>query len=437
MAILDFIINIIDVFKENPIIGTGLIAMLIAYWWFFMKTPYISTPPSHKNLKHYFNKLDKDFNAWKRRFVIDRQMNLEKMPIYAEEVQFYIPLLGEEVDENKSLRKGDVEELRQQLKANQEFSMILSGQAGIGKTTSLRYLVYQDRKSYQPESPIPVYLELKNAPDNMSLLEWIVSKFKVGTLAKVPNLTEKVEQWLEQGLINLYLDGWNEISPELEAKLFKDVEQFIHNYDKVFIIISIREAKIIFNNVAVFALQNMDKQQVDNFIDRNTDNDTEYALRKHIKDYIEAQPRFLEFIQIPLYALMLIQIVRKENIIPENQAKVIEKFITALLLRDSQKGPSIEKKLDFDMKDFKLLLAYFAYDCVFEKGQQNTGLSLNYIQEIFKKYEPNISVSKTRKLLQFALDLGIMVLSKPEAKYSFTHQEYQTYFASLILNQAN
>jgi len=428
MKILDFVISIIETLGFTI---WGFIIMLLfgVYWFFFKKPPFIYNLPSEKNLKGYFKSLDKDFQAWKKRFVIDTKINLEQMPIYAEEVRFYIPLLGEQLDD---LRKGDVETLRQQLKDNQEFSMILTGQAGIGKTTSLRYLVYQDRKSYQPGSPIPVYLELKNAPDNLSLLDWIVSQLKVGTLAKVPNLSELVEKWLQEGLINLYLDGWNEINPELEANLFQQVENFINKYDKVFIMISIRQAKAIFANVAVFALQNLNQDQVHQFIDHNTDENTEIELRNIIVDHIKEQPRFLEFIQVPLYALMLIQLVRKDQAIPDNEAKVIKKFISALLERDRQKGLLFERKLGLEMEDFKLLLASLAYDCVFNKGQQNTGLSFDYIQNIFKQYEPKMnSSSATRKLLKFALELGIMVLSQPEGKYSFTHQEYQTYFASL------
>jgi len=52
----------------------------VVYWFFFKKPPFIYNPPSDKNLKDYFKSLDKDFQAWKKRFVIDTKINLEQMP---------------------------------------------------------------------------------------------------------------------------------------------------------------------------------------------------------------------------------------------------------------------------------------------------------------------------------------------------------------------
>jgi hypothetical protein len=421
------------------IIVLGL--LLLVYWFFYVKPPMISDPPSNKDLKAYFRQLDKDFRAWKKRFVIDKKFKWNQMPIYAQEVNFYIPLLTQEVEEeevlpdenNPSLRRGEVDILRQELKDNGEYAMLLTGQAGIGKTTSLRYLVYKDYRSYQPSLAIPVYLELKNASENQKLFDWIVSQLRIGRLARVAHLEELVEKWLEKGYIYLFLDGWNEISPAtLEDKLIKEVEQFAQKYEQVFIIISVRDERQIFPHVPVFSLQNMDPAQVKKFIYNNTEASTEKELRQKIFERIEKQPRFLQFIQIPLYALMLIQIMRKRQEFPNSETEVIKNFIEALLKRDEQKGKLTERKLGINLETFKLLLAYLAYVCVFEKKQQNTALSVIEIQAILIRYEPNLaSLDITIRLLQTALELGIIVLSKPEEKYSFVHQEYQSYFAGL------
>ncbi len=121
--------------------------------------------------------------------------------------------------------------------ANQEWQMVLTGKAGIGKTTSLRYLVYEDQHAYQPGQPIPVYLELRYAKPNAALKAWIVEQLRVGRLGSATNLPELVELWLTEGWISLFVDGWNELAAELNEAMFQDMSQFMQAYPKVFITI--------------------------------------------------------------------------------------------------------------------------------------------------------------------------------------------------------
>jgi predicted NACHT family NTPase len=400
-------------------------------WYFRVKPPTLSNPPSHRDLQDYFAHLETDFIEWTKRFVIDKQQRQwGTIPSYAKEMRFYTALSIQELEEEneENLRKGKIESLQQQLKDNQEYAMILTGQAGLGKTTSLRYLVSQDVRDYQPGAPIPIYLELKNASPNQSLFDWIVSQLRVGRLARVPQLPTLVEQWLEKGYLGLFLDGWNEIAPELEEQLFREVEKLALKYRQVFMMITIRETKPLFEQVPVFVLQDMSKEQVNEFIENNTDRQTETQLRQTIRQRIDAQPRFLEFIRIPLYALMLIQILRSKQEIPNNHIKVAEIFINRPLERDKLKWQATEKKLGMQLKTF----AYLAYISVFDKAQQNTCLSAAEIRDILKEYQPSMaSLDMTYQWLKIAVELGIMVCSQPEEKYSFTHQEYQDYFAGL------
>ena len=121
-----------------------------------------------------------------------------------------------------------------------------------------------------------------------------------------------VELWLKAGWISLFVDGWNELAAELNETMFQDMQQFMQAYPKVFITITIRKAQPIFPNVPVFILQNMNKAQVTEFVTKNTDK-SEKTLRQLIFNQIEAQSRFLDRITVPLYALMLVQVVRKEK----------------------------------------------------------------------------------------------------------------------------
>jgi len=400
--------------------------LILVGWWIFFKHPQISNPPKIKDLKGYFAKLDQGFAKWKKLFVIDRVNNDDPMPMYAEEIQWYVDL---ELAEQEKLRKGLVMDLRKQLIANQEWQMVLTGTAGIGKTTSLRYLVHQDQHAYQPGQPIPVYLELRYAKAKLTLKAWIVEQLQVGRrLGSATNLPALVESWLKNGWISLFVDGWNELATELNETMFQDMQQFMQAYPKVFITITIRKAQPIFPNVPVFILQNMNKAQVTEFVTKNTDN-SEKTLRQLIFNQIEAQSRFLDFITVPLYALMLVQVVRKEHTIPKRRTTIIETFINRLLEREEQKtGLKCQRQLGMSLDTFRLLLSYYAYISVFIKELQNTSLSIFEIQTVLQQREANLTLDQTRNFLELASELGLMVSDKDA--YSFVHQEYLDYFAA-------
>jgi len=165
--------------KEVGIVIGILAGILLIVWWVFIKPPKISYPPTIKDLHDYFAKIDRNFAEWKKLFVIDK-INNDFISIYAEEVNWYVSL---QLVEQKKLREGFVMELREKLIADGEWQMVLTGQAGIGKTTSLRYLQYQDRQNYQPQKPIPVYLDLGYAEEGQSIKAWIVKELQVGRLA--------------------------------------------------------------------------------------------------------------------------------------------------------------------------------------------------------------------------------------------------------------
>jgi len=321
-------------------------------------------------------------------------------------------------------------ELREKLIADGEWQMVLTGQAGIGKTTSLRYLQYQDRQNYQPQKPIPVYLDLGSAREGQSIKAWIVKELQVGRLALAKNLEKSIDLWLENGLINLYVDGWNELAIELKDALFKDMQQFMRDYPKVFIAITIRETDSIFHNVPVFILQNMSKEQVIEFVNKNT-NDSEKTLRQLLRQQI-AIARFLEFITVPLHALMWVQIVRKDSqTILKSGTDIIDAFIERLFVREKEKHGSdfIAKKLGMKLETFSNLLSIYAFYCLHEKKSQNSALSSIAVQKVFKKLKNQMPLPQIRQLLDFAVELGLMVKDE-EDFFKFTHQNYLDYFAA-------
>lgn len=406
----------------------GLVLLLIYIIWqsYFKK---IDLNPRENELKDYFSYLEKDFNAWKKRFILDnRVMQGDYIPTYAKEVEWFIDLNSNEIENDEPISKS-VEEWRQELLQNNAHLMMISGKTGIGKTTCLRYLTYKDLKTFQQDKKIPIYIELKNIQSGQTLKTLMLEKLKHGKLATAVNIKEVFEHWLEKWVIHLYLDGWNELARDLQETIKQEVQSLTDQYKNTFIMISIREVKAIFPRLRGFILQNMTHQQVLAFVKRNSDRE-EVELRDLIFEQIYKRERFLEFITIPLYALMLIQLVRVDKKIPKSHTEMIHLFISKLLEREKQiLGFNIEKIIGINLETFRHLLAYLAYTCLVEYNEQNAGIGSGRIHQIFQKKQSTLTLEQSNHILKEAIELGLMINS--EDIYSFTHQEYQTYFAQM------
>jgi len=410
------------------LIVLSLVGFLIyRNWQRYFKQANFETTES--DLKAYFIVLEKDFNAWKKRFILDSRItHADYMPAYAQEVEWFIDLNSKELENDQPISK-TIEEWRAELLENKSYLMMISGKAGIGKTTCLRYLVYQDKKAFQQLKKVPIYIELKNIQTGQTLKSLMLEKLKHGKLATALNLNEVFEHWLTEGVIRLYLDGWNELARDLQNNIKQELNDFINQYPEVFIMISIREVTPIFNCLRAFVLQNMDRSQVIAFIERNSDRQ-ETDLRNLIFERIYRQERFLEFITVPLYALMLIQLVRVDKKIPKSHSEMIHLFISKLLKREQQvMGSTIEQNIGINLDTFRHLLGYLAYVCSFENQEQNIGIARGKIHTIFCKKQPTLTDQQLGYILKEAVELGLLI--NDQEIYSFTHQEYQTHFAQM------
>lgn len=150
-------------------------------------------------INDYLKVLVEEFKDRMKRFIHLRgEENLELIGGIA------IEQANEEDFDNGRLRKGTVDNLRKHLVP--ERRMILWGEAGIGKSTTLEYLAYTDAQARikDKEACIPILFLLGLMLDgNYSIKQYICDKLKVDM--------EECDKLLSAGKINLFLDGLNEI----------------------------------------------------------------------------------------------------------------------------------------------------------------------------------------------------------------------------------
>jgi len=330
---------------------------------------------------------------------------------------FVVENIADQSDERVE-RKGTVNDLRKT--KIPERRMIIWGDAGMGKSTTLEFMAYidADEKLRIPNSKLPVYIPLGLLTDkSISLKQSIFSKIGVES-----ELGEKI---LTEGRINLFLDAVNEIPRDEHNQLKtirqKEIHNLITDYKKTFIIISNRpQDENIFKGLPVFQLQKMDKDQIELFISKNSEGNS--AIANKILTEIKKDQRLEKIIKTPLMLSRLIEIVKLKGEIPKSEGEIIDRFIFSLYQREKEE----KKDGNFDTKKIHRLLRFLGYESL-EKKDTNSGMNedeiLNYFVECKKKYGFQMD---TIYVLDIATQLGI--LEKRDDMYTFAHQAYQDYF---------
>lgn len=371
------------------------------------------------DLTDYLQKQTQLFKIWQSRFV-----HIEGKKDFAE-VELYLKEQVEDDDENKEIkepRNGTIDYLRKKIAEKQ---MVILGEVGMGKSTTLQYLHFKDAQiALQNKNVlIPIYFELKNLTDKDDILQKIIDR-----IGKDKDFTLDM---LKKGRFSICLDGLNEIEKNIKVKVFTQLKNLLSDFPNNFYLITSRpqgyqrEFDNLLQNqkIPVFVLQKMQDKQITEFLNKNG---------KDVKDYIEteikANDRLKKIVQTPLMLIMLITVVQKEGKIPSEKGKIIRAFMFSLYDREQK------QIIDFDKDIFHLLLCYLAFQTRDLTGS-NSGLDRDeWILPILEKRKKDLGL--TNNLLDFlrkAMDLNILV--NDGNQYSFTHELYQEYYAAEFLMQ--
>lgn len=326
----------------------------------------------------------------------------------------------DETDITAEIRSGTIDDLRKH--KIPERRMIIWGNAGAGKSTTLEYLVYIDAKAYKndPENnPIPVFVPLRLlTEESTTIMHYIQKKTRLEE--------SKVEELLQSGKINLFMDGINEIPDNqyhtLKKKHLTEIQYIVNTYKKSFIIFTNRpEEQMAIKTIPVFNLLEMNIEQIEKFVKCNTSNSKTVNT---ILTEIHKNERMQKVVRTPLMMSRLIDIVDATGKIPESEGKIIAEFLNNLLRREIYEKNDI--LIDIDKANY--LLMRIAFEGMINT-QTNSGMKMNtvvnYMNQCMK--ENNFQVDPFYYLNVFC-QLGI--LTQSDNQYVFYHQIYQDYYCS-------
>ncbi len=324
-------------------------------------------------------------------------------------------------NDNGTLRKGTVDNLRKT--AIPERRMIIWGEAGIGKSTTLEYLAYSDAQARLKDKStnIPILFLLGIMLDgNYSIKQYICDKLKVDM--------QECDKLLSAGKINLFLDGLNEIPTggivsNLKTIRMREIRQLMMNYPKTFIIITNRPQDIRdFDNIPVFNLQKLNDDEIKLFLEKNV---TQTFVKKNIMGALTSDKNFRKIIRTPLILSRLVATVQYTNVVPKSEGAIIGQFLKCLFERE--KNEKLDERLDIQKMTY--LLRVIAFESL-ENKEANAGMT---------EYELIGYCSKCMTSYKFEYDalyaIGMMVqlgiLERRENVYVFAHQSYQDYYYGL------
>ncbi|WP_297959163.1 NACHT domain-containing NTPase [uncultured Ruminococcus sp.] len=323
-------------------------------------------------------------------------------------------------DISTEIRSGTIDDLRKH--KIPEKRMIIWGNAGAGKSTTLEYLVYLDANAYKqaPENnPIPVFIPLRLlTEENSTIMHYIQKK----TCLK----ENKIEELLQSGKISLFMDGINEIPDNqnhtLKKKRLTEIQYIINTYKNSFIIFTNRpDAQSAIKSIPVFNLLEMNIDQIDRFVRCNTSNPVTIDI---ILAEVHKNERMQKVVQTPLMMSRLIEIVEATGKIPDSEGKIIAEFLNNLLRREVYEKNDI--LIDIDKANY--LLMRIAFEGM-NSTQTNSGMKMitviDYMNQCMN--ENHFQVDPFYYLNIFC-QLGI--LTQSDNQYVFYHQIYQDYYCS-------
>ncbi len=384
-------------------------------------------------INSYLNFVKLEYERWQDRFIHLKGQYIESI-VYGTLVEF-----GEK--QNVEIREGIIDNIRKEVR---ERKIIVVGDAGMGKTTTLQFLASKDAEyllnnfeNLDDFYTLPIFIELNMLfTENVHVENLVFEKLCAGLKIVAEDnikrslLSQYFESLSKKGFITIFFDGLNEI-PEIFVQSKRDeVRNFVQKYNKnSYVITSRREDyRGNFSNIPMFALKEMDIEQIKLFLDKNAKNED---TRKKILEAIENKDVVFNFLQVPYLLMVLIRIVDDKKEIPKNKFDIFKEYVKSLY--EIEKG----KNHNFPNDKIHLVLVKLATRIVEKLGNAaNPTLSDEQICRIFSETSRDLGFQNldSQRTLTTVNELRILI-KRGDRKYAFTHQFLLEYFAAEGVNE--
>ena len=326
-------------------------------------------------------------------------------------------------EENDKTQEFEVLEL-----VEKEEKLIISGESGSGKTTTLRWLnftfatKYLENKGYS----VPLYVEL-NSYRKDSFYDYFKRQIKK------KGLSETTLKTLLEGKAIILLDGLDLLPPTEKFFPYDEISDFFSDYINCQIIISSRPGffESIRRDFKVSELEKLTDGKIQIFIEKYVE---EKELADILKDKILNNEQLKSILSNPMMLYIAIKVAMERkgksgDLLPSNRSELYEAFISTLFSHQEEKG----KYLYADRIQIENALTD-----LFFKLQCRNEISCKYSEalkivkkssedSIFRKNSPQV-------ILEDCSKIGLLNKNDSHVSYEI-HQSFQEYFAALKLKE--
>lgn len=313
---------------------------------------------------------------------------------------------------NRITKPTKVNEIRTQVS-----KMLVRGDAGMGKTTTLEHLFLADlQNALQNLALIPFFFELKDY-NGKDLLAQIAKQNKVDEIA--------LRKALQEGKLCLFLDGFDEILSDEKRNNLEIIikDEILETPSQVLISSRVREYEHDIFDIRVFDLQALSKEQIREFASKDIAEDKKAIF---LQALFEKENSVLLSICRNIFILKVYkrEIIETENgeITSKTIGKLLQNLVNRRVDRQIKENKPNANTVKKDLGKYKKMINFLAYTLIDKELSFEYDLARDLLETEFG------DLRLADDCLNFYKSIGLI---KGETEIlKFTHKLYWEYFAA-------
>lgn len=211
--------------------------------------------------------------------------------------------------------------------------VLITGEAGIGKTTALIKIAERLLKKADNDknSPIPIILDLSSWQVEQSIAEWIKKEIGNQYQSEGINLLLLL---LEKGNFALLLDGFDKLNGEEQKKCIGEINRFLKDYKNLgsnYLVVCSNEQQQGLHELFNLEINPLTEEQIKHFLESNN--------RDDLYEVLKNDQSLIELVKIPLF-LKILTVVFSDKL---NYSTLTKEILFKEYIRKQ-----IKKSIDFD-----------------------------------------------------------------------------------------
>jgi SpoVK/Ycf46/Vps4 family AAA+-type ATPase len=302
--------------------------------------------------------------------------------------------------------------------------LIITGIAGGGKSTLMKYLFLDSIKN---EIGIPIFIEIRNIKKDI-----FSDLFEILKKSNFPQDVGLFKKILKNGKFIIFLDGIDEVSPEIRDKINSEILDMRESFSKNVYIVTSRpyDNFISWSHFTELKLSPLTKEKAKLLIKKiNYENSIK---DKFLSDFDIIFRNHESFATNPLLLTLMLMTYVEYSAIPAKVSLLYEQIFEMLYSRHDATKFGYSRKIfsNLSQNEFKKVFSCFSLNSYLDE-------KIRFTNEEIKGY-----LSRAKEILniefnedEYLKDLlqSVCLIIQEGFYYTFTHRTFQEYFTSFFI----